>query len=102
MLAPSRAPPSNVHHLTQQQHPAFRAGVDAAEARQFTTGNNMTMYNRRVGNISRPRHQLGFEFVMDREKEKVNPCRAIPNAPTSPEVLANMARPDLPPRMFGL
>jgi len=72
------------------------------EAKLIASGGNLYNYNRKIETTEMPRHAMGYDFIIDRTMEKINPARAIPNPETPAEVLAKMAVPDLPPKMFGM
>jgi len=57
--------------------------------------------NRRVDTIERDLHQLGYRFILDRSGETLSPADCTPNRPPTEAMLAGLARPDQPPRMFG-
>lgn len=90
------------HLIPQLQEDVINDGRFFAEAKRITTGMNLYNYSRKVQTTDMPRHSLGYDFTADRTVERINPARAIPNPPTPPELLARIARPDLPPKLFGL
>ena len=93
------APTIFVHQL---HHPAIADNVlDAVDSKNVTPL-GLIFGNRRMETLERPLHQLGHKFVIDRSGDTLSPADCQPNRPPTSAVLAGIARPDLPPKMFGI
>lgn len=88
--------------IPQLQEADINDGRYFEEAKRITVGQNIYNYGRKTATTEMPRHSLGYDFAQDRTIEPINPARAIPNPQTPPEVLAKMARPDLPMKIFSM
>jgi len=75
--------------------------LDPLDAKNVTP-NGLLFANRRMEDLERPLHQLGHKFIIDRSGETLSPADCQPNRPPTAEVLAGIARPEQPPRMFGI
>lgn len=93
------APTYLIPHLKEAD---INDGRSFEEAKLITVGERLYSYNRKVDTTDMPRHSIGYDFGIDRTIEAINPAKAIPNPPTPPEVLAKIAMPDLPPKLFGM
>lgn len=49
-----------------------------------------------------PRHQLGYKFVVDRSSPTINPAQDERLVLPTEAFLNNIAKPDLPPKMYGM
>lgn len=88
--------------LPQYLHPAIADNVlDVIDAKNVTP-KGLIFGNRRMEDLERPLHQLGHKFIIDRSAETLSPADCVPNPPATDAVLAGIARPDQPPRMFGI
>jgi hypothetical protein len=88
--------------VPQLQHPAIADNVlDAVDSKDVTPL-GLLFGNRRMETLERPLHQLGHKFVIDRSGDTLSPADCQPNRPPTSAVLAGIARPDLPPKMFGI
>lgn len=91
--------PELIPHLKQDD---INDGRFFEEAKRITVGQNLYNYGRKTETTEMPRHSIGYDFATDRTIEAMNPARAIPNPPTPDAILSKIARPDLPPKLFGM
>jgi len=88
--------------VPQLLHPAIADNVlDPVDAKNVSPA-GLLFANRRMEDLERPLHQLGHKFIIDRSGETLSPADCTPNRPATTEVLAGIARPELPPRMLGI
>ena len=88
-----------VHQL---DHPAIADGVGDAVTSKNISPAGLLFANRRVETMERPLHSLGYKFIVDRSGDTLAPSDCNPNRPPTAQILAGLARPDQPPKMFGL
>ena len=88
-----------VPHL---EHPAIADGVEDAVNSKNISPAGLLFANRRIGTMERPLHSLGQKFVIDRSSDTLSPADCQPNRPATAQILAGIARPELPPAMFGM
>ena len=93
------APTTLIPHL---DHPAIHDGVEDAERAKNIAPLGLLFANRRVETLERPLHELGHKFIMDRSGDTLAPSDTVRNNPPTAAVLAGIARPEQPPRMFGM
>jgi len=88
--------------VPQLQHPAIADNVlDAVDSKNISPA-GLLFGNRRMETLERPLHQLGHKFIIDRSGVTLSPADCVANTPPTAAVLAGIARPDLPPKMFGI
>ena len=83
-------------------HPAIAHGVEDAVNSKNISPAGLLFANRRVETMERPLHSLGQKFIIDRSADTLSPADCQPNRPATASILAGIARPELPPKMFGL
>jgi hypothetical protein len=93
------APTTLVAHL---DHPAIADGVEDAVDSKNISPAGLLFANRRIETLERPMHSLGQKFIIDRSGDTLAPSDTVFNRPPTAAVLAGIARPELPPRMFGM
>ena len=83
-------------------HPAIADNVlDAIDSKNVTPA-GLLFANRRAETMEAPLHHLGHKFIVDRSGETLAPSDTNKNLPATAETLAGVARPEQPPRMFGI
>jgi hypothetical protein len=91
--------PSLIPHLKEEDINDSRY---FEEAKNVAVSQNLYNYGRKTMTTEMPRHAIGYAFGRDKTIEAINPAKAIPNVATPPDILARVAVPDLPPKIFGL
>ena len=88
--------------VPQLQHPAIADNVlDVIDSKNISPA-GLLFGNRRMETLERPLHQLGHKFIIDRSGVTLSPADCVANLPPTAAVLAGIAHPDLPPKMFGI
>ena len=88
--------------VPQLHHPAVADNVLGPVDAKDVSSAGLLFGNRRMEDLERPLHQLGHKFIIDRSGDTLSPADCQPNRPATTEVLAGIARPEQPPRLFGI
>jgi len=92
----SRMISENTHLVFQPQQP----DIDASTMRlpnYYRTSMYMTQQEEILQN-----HRIGYKYVQDRSQPESNPAESIHTAPVPQSLQDRIARPDQPPRIYGM